>query len=352
MNLNSKPRTIYRNSYNSVYLRLSYLQNATGTFIVLVFLLCFLYVASQMENGRDYGEYSKLFDFLRNENFSNIGEVRYETGFLIIAQVFAKIFSDNLIVYILLAFSALVLKLRALLKSSLKGFGFFLILAFYVARYFPLLEFTQLRASIGAAFILLAFMRKADFGKDVIGFVFLGLAISFHYSSLIFVPFFLINSVSKYLLAVILVFSVTFFAGLKNVIFEMLSNVFPVFYIYNEVGYGEIVASRLSIGLILDLLFVASAIYFWKHASDLMKLSILGIVCGIGAYWSLLAEPILAHRLRELSSIFILIYMIAAFRNKQQQIKSFCSFFVIISIPYHMYFYIFYNPIFVSANQQ
>lgn len=158
-------------------MRLSPTQRA---FVVvsLAALGAFLASTRALGSGADYLDYKFFFDSLSVD--TNLGDFRFEPGFVYSAMVFKFILGANYAEFVFfVVFVSLLIKLFILARQENALFA----LAFYGIAFYPLLEYTQVRLAIATAlgFLAIEFLI-AD--KVRLSFVTFLASCAFHYSML------------------------------------------------------------------------------------------------------------------------------------------------------------------------
>jgi hypothetical protein len=297
-------------------------------FIITVFLVA---VFQLFGVSKDYENYARFFSETREYGFSYVKNHRFEPLFSYLSFVFSSVFKNNVIVYSLLAVLSLWIKGFALRRVSRNGFILFVALAFYVVRFFPLHEMTQIRASFAASFLILAMVYKNQ--QKSLKSLLCGIAtIGFHFSSLVFVPFacYLKKHWRK---RDVFYLSIGFFVSLsitKVFLLDFLAAHISKLAIYQSLEYGG-KASWHARTVILDILLIICGFSFWKRSDNLMRQILFLQVLGILLYYVFLDYAVLAHRLRELLSVFWVLYFPLAL-NKRGNIRLVMSILIFLNI--------------------
>lgn len=162
---------------STLTMRLSPMQRA---FVVvsLAALGAFLASTRALGSGRDYLDYEFFFDSLSVD--TNLGDFRFEPGFVYSAMVFKFILGANYAEFVFfVVFVSLLIKLFILVRQE----NTFFALAFYGIAFYPLLEYTQVRLAIATALGFLAIeLLIAD--RVRLSFVTFLASCAFHYSML------------------------------------------------------------------------------------------------------------------------------------------------------------------------
>jgi len=199
------------------------------------------------------------------------------------------------------------------------------------SRFFPLHEMTQIRASFAASFLILAMVyiyQQKNKRSLLCGIA----AIGFHLSSLVFVPFacYLKKHWRK---TDVLYLSIVFFVLLlvtKVFLLDFLAAHIPKLASNQSLEYfGK--ASWHARTVILDILLIICGFSFWKRSDNLMRQILFLQVLGILFYYVFLDYSVLAHRLRELLSVFWVLYFPLAL-NKRGNIRRVMSVLIFLNI--------------------
>lgn len=149
-------------------------------------LVFFILAAFRDGADRDYLSYESAFI---DPNQNSI--LFIEPSFLIISGLVKFCFQSNVI---------FLFGIYAFLGVSLKFFGikqlsnlYFFSILIYLSNYFILHEMTQIRSGVATGILLISI--KPMFNRNLLGFLLLViLAFFFHYSSILFLPFYLLSS--------------------------------------------------------------------------------------------------------------------------------------------------------------
>ncbi len=263
---------------------LFFLGNAAVFVIVAVFLnLLGRYVSN------DVGEYVLLWDRVRDLDFLDawLG-LRYEIGSLLVFWLVAQVLSPLATFYFvgLAAFSVKFYLIRRYLHYPL------IALCLYVALFLHLHDANQIRAAIAACFVLYAVV--APTGGRLSFLVLAGIASLFHYSGWIILVLYGVRAPITGLAAIVVVS----FAW-DYVIASSAALSFAVLFLSRE---AKGVNLTNSLFVMQAVIAIAIALQ-WKRLSEAQKKGAYLVVCGVVFYVSFIDNPIMAHRLRELSMI-------------------------------------------------
>src|SRR5450830_1684919 len=136
----------------------------------------------------DYENYEYFFQQARFDFSGELKGNRFEPGFMYAAGALVNFFTSNVLVYGIFVIISITIKLVYLKRFSYSKYFVYLACVFYVIKFFPLLELTQLRASLAIALLLVAFFYiKND--RRLLGAGVGVVAMLFHYSSFMLFPF-------------------------------------------------------------------------------------------------------------------------------------------------------------------
>lgn len=276
--------------------------------------------------SHDYLNYLKFFDLVRSTNSYFDISSRFEPAFKFSTYLLSYAgFSDQWI-YTVFVGACVYLKYAAI-PASLNNLITFLAFTFlYLSRYFILFEMTVLRAAIAFSLAFFAFFNKKDdeLKKHEIGL--LVLATLFHYSAIIFFPIYLTRNLNRRKIIIFSCLSFVLILAVKNIALNVLPEFFPVFNSYNAVRMN---ATFFPAPLMLDMMLAIFGFIFWKYNDAAMKCSIFGIFLSAVFHFAILDFSIIGDRIRELLSVFVLIYVA---RATMQQFNIFRLIIVIFSI--------------------
>lgn len=190
----------------------------------LASILLVMFLVLRYNTGYDYDAYIHFYKVLAQEK--NIFAGRFEPGFIFSIYLFRDIL--KLSAYSFLFFMgilAVVPKVKFLYKYSLYP-------VFSLMLYFPAIflgqDFGQFRQGIAVSFCFLAIPCILE--KNAIKFLFLNLiAISFHYSAIVFLPFYFISRIEitnkRFYLYLIISFFISFIS-LGNIVAVIINTLF------------------------------------------------------------------------------------------------------------------------------
>ena len=335
---NFSPFNVKRNSFEFVAIK-----------IPLLLILAWVAGTQFFGISKDYDQYLNFFDSVRSSNSYFKITTRFEPAFTFLSYVLTRSFVSNSWIYGFFVFLALVLKAAGLIgkQNDLKYFVIFFV--FYLVRYFPLYELTQLRVAVSLSIVFFVYLQKTNDQRDWRDIGLLILAVLFHYSSAVIFLIYFVRKINR--LHVVFAFFAVLAAGvaLKQTVLAILPSFFIVFRVYNEVGFGEVKASLISSTIAIDLFLIIIAFIFWEKNNHTMKVSILFLAIGLAIYWGFMDLPLIAHRFKELTSVFALVYVMHSFKSGYRSMHQFSYAMFIINISTHTYLNYVRNPLIVNS---
>lgn len=268
----------------------------------LVFLASSLILYALINTlSNDVGEYLHIWELLKDDSLKrSFSSLRYEPGFLVLFWYLASIFSANTTFY-----------LTCLLSLSIKQYLFnkylhysFIAFALYLLTFAHILDANQVRAALAACVIFYAIFvpPRSKYTYLILSLV----AILFHYSGVIILFLYFVNRPVIPLVAII---------GL-GFLFDIIISSFSFFefaIIWLSAGFGEV--NLTSSFFIMQLCIAFMCAVNWRTLSEGQKRGALLNMIGVVTYISFLDNPIVAHRIRELSQIGIFGILFLGKRN-------------------------------------
>lgn len=274
------------------------------------FLISYLQIFGE---SPDYRSYDFFFDSLRWSGLDIFRETRFEPGFTILGLALVTLVSSNLVVYGLIVAAAMFLKGFVVARFSSNQAVFCAVVAFYFVRYFPLHELTQLRAGMAAAMLLVAaaFMWN---GKKAFGLFAGTIGLMFHLSAVFVSPFLFLKPAKRW--EAVLIGLVVFLAlsvGV-NLLISALGDSVPLLDMYQQAGFGD-APNRISAALLLDWMMIILSLSMWSRLSLPMRQVLLLEIVGMAIFYGTIDFSVIAHRLRELFSVFWVIFVAHGLRS-------------------------------------
>ena len=268
----------------------------------LVFLASSLILYALINTvSNDVSEYEFVWQLLKDDSLKqSFSNLRYEPGFLVLFWYLASIFSANMTFY-----------LTCLLSLSIKHYLFnkylhysFIAFALYFFTFAHILDANQVRAALAACVIFYAIFvtPRSKYTYLILSLV----AILFHYSGVIILSLYFVNRPVIPLVAII---------GLGFLFDTIISSsiYFKFAIIWLSSGSGEV--NLTSSIFIAQLCIAFMCAVNWRTLSEGQKRGALLTMIGVVTYISFLDNPIVAHRIRELSQIGIFGILFLGKRN-------------------------------------
>lgn len=303
-------------------------------FVSFGFLLS---VTQTFGESPDYSQYDDFINLVRSIGGDVFTGSRFEPGFSALVLILTTVFSSNVVVYSCIVAAVLFIKGTAILHCSVKFNIFFVVAFFYLVRYFPLHELTQLRAACGFAFLLVASILFFE-NKIIFGLLATAVALLFHMSSAVVIPgFFLVTT--KRVNVIFIGIAIYFVAALAtNVVADYFASYITVLAAYKEAGFGDWAPHPFSVPLLLDWALIIYAFIMWDKLTVLMKRVLLLQVIGMGVFYGVIDFPAFASRMREAYSIFWVFFIADSLRFNRIRMPVFGFVFASTFVYCYVYF--------------
>jgi hypothetical protein len=216
--------------------------------------------------------------------------------------------------------AAMLLKGRIIYTYSASQRIFIVLAVFYFIRYFPLHELTQLRAACALALLLIAtnYFWK---GNKFSGIIIFSTALMFHMSTAFAIPALFFFKITKRWLVIIIGIGFFTIASLgASIVSIYLTSYITVLSAYESQGWGEWAPNPFAITIILDWAMIVFSLVKWNSITLLMKRAIVLEIIGMALFYGLLDFPAFASRVRDIYSIFWLIYIADGLQLKKLRI--------------------------------
>ncbi|MFP5040694.1 EpsG family protein [Parasediminibacterium sp. JCM 36343] len=153
--------------------------------VIFISIAALLIVTAGFRDGTAFRDYS-IYELMYT-NYQKISLLAFEPTFILLSAIVKYVFFDKVIVlFVLYGIIGVSVKFCAIRQLSQ---FYYLSVLFYFSNYFLLHEMTQIRAGVAAGFLLLCI--KPIYNRDFASFFFFNLlAFLFHYSAIIFLPFY------------------------------------------------------------------------------------------------------------------------------------------------------------------
>jgi len=311
--------------------------------ISLAFAVALALVAGYQVVGvsRDYTNY---LDFFSNV-IASIGDFdlayRFEPGFSLSVYLLALAGLSPQLIYCSIVFVIVLMKYLSLSERENYWVALLIFSFYFLARYFVLFEMTVLRAACAFAFAFFVFFRKSDYKIRATEVLVLLLAITFHYSAAIFLLIYFAGNLSRRRVLFISCSVFLIVLSFKSTVVSILPQYLNVFGTYEEFGP----ATLLPVPYLIDLIYLGFIILYWNKNDVAMKYCALGLSIGAALHFSLLDYSLLAGRFRELTSVFVLIYVVKASTSGSTKVRYFSWLYVFSTGILNMYATFVHDPL-------
>jgi hypothetical protein len=293
--------------------------------------------------GRDYLNYVEFFDLVRSIGSDVFLESRFEPGFSLLTMLIATGIDSNLLVYSFFVMIALLLKGWVISAHSANQKIFLVVAAFYLIRYLPLHELTQLRIALGIAFVLLGAMMFWR-GELFLGTLVCVFAMLFHMSVVAILPGLFLSATKRRNVILIgaIVFIATFFVA--GILTNYLSGYIQILNAYESDGsFNDSSPNPFAVYLLIDLAMVFFSLFMWEKLSTLMQRIVALQIVGLAIFYGAFDFSVIAIRVRELYSVFWVIFVALGLRRKGMVLVTYG--FVSACAVFYLYLYVFYQEI-------
>lgn len=320
------------------------------TWIVLSVTIFGLISSRILGDSQDWLNYESFFESLRDEGLSLISSNRFEPGFTILSYLFVSVFPSNLSVFAGIAAIAFFMKCWVLNQFSINRAVFFLLAIFYLIRFAPLHEFTQLRVAFSISWILVAFVLVVK--KNITGsLIACAAGLAFHLSAAVAIPFVVIiyfdDRLRLFTLKKMLFISATvFLTTLLTIKFSInyLQDNLAVIAMYQEAGFGDEAPNLLSPALLLDWGMIFIALFMWNKLPLIMRYVIFVEIVGMAIFYASIDFQVIAFRIREFFAVFW-VFFIAQGLEQKYFIRDIIICFLVVNMVLYSY-YFFFNDFF------
>lgn len=239
-----------------------------------------------------------------------------EWSFLTISELFMNIFDDYRSVFLLYAMIGVTVKMYSIHKLSPLLFA---PLAVYIGNYFIIHEFTQIRAGVACAFIMLAFSYYCE-SKKLLALCFICVASFFHYSSTVMLPMLFLSTddltnKKRLLWALIVPFGYMLYflhVRITELPIPFIGDKLELYKSLRDIGFIDQV-NVFNMLLLLKCAIFYFAVYYYELIKEnipcfTMCLKLMGI--SLFCFIALVDLPVLAFRISELCG-FVEIVLVA-----------------------------------------
>lgn len=316
---------------------LSYKRQGLYFILLFAFIGFLLSVTQIFGESPDYSQYDGFFDLVRSEGLDVLAVSRFEPGFSIFALGLTTMFTANVVVYSWIVIAAMLLKGWAIKTSSSSNQIFVLVAAFYLVRYFPLHELTQLRVACAIALIMVGAIFLWE-GKLRYGLLICASSVLFQMSAAAIIPVIFLTVSKRW--QVILIATVAFILTsiFTDLVAGYLAEYIQILNAYQTHGFSDIKPNPFGIQLLIDWGMIIVALIMWARLTLLMKRVILLELIGMAIFYGGIEFGVIAHRLRESYSVFWIFFIADGLRLKATKVFSYGFAFVCIIFYSYVFF--------------
>ncbi len=299
--------------------------------------------------ARDFEGYAGYFAILRGFNLDEIIAQRFEPVFAILSMPLAGLLASDVAVMASLAMLAFYLKCLALRRLSIGPLTFVLVLVFFLVRFAPLHEFTQIRIALALSVWLLAISRA----QDKLFWLLLVLLPLTHYSAIVLVPFTLAWRLLKTDPQRYLRIERFFWLGTSTLVvlvgivmmmlIPYLAIVFIIIDVYsNTSSFGDAPVNLFNLPTLLDIVFLLAffAVGFFARSTPEQRFWLWMQLVGLIVFVAMRNLPIISHRMHEMFNLSWMLYLACTvlLRDARGQLS---RLYLGICIPVYVYLYAF-----------
>ena len=225
--------------------------------------------------GPDFENYAEFFQIVRESGLEAASEQRFEPVFARVAVMLAQIFSSDVATFGGLMFASLATTLYAMSRCSAARPVVLAVCVFYLARFMPLHEMTQLRIALALGCSMLAVVQR----RSPVFWIAISASVFTHYSAVVLMPIlfagrFLDRSPQAYARSEwhIWLTSLGLFAASALAVkafIEPLSLAFVALDMYSNGGFGDDGVNLLPLSVVVDAAFRATAVLLVRSAPNI-----------------------------------------------------------------------------------
>jgi len=311
-----------------------------SVYLIVVFsCLGFLLAVTQiLGQSPDYSSYDDFLNLVRSEGLDTLAVSRFEPGFSLFSFFLTTLFATNVVVYSWIVVAAMLLKGWAIHAYSSSQKIFIVVAAFYLVRYLPLHELTQLRAACAIGFLMVAATLLWN-GNRLYGLLACVTALLFHMSAAAIIPALFLPPPKRWqvIFIAIVTFVLTFM--FSSFLTDYLANFIQIIESYETQGFGELEPNPFAIQLLIDWAMIAVSLVMWNRLSLLMRRIIILELLGMAIFYGAIEFPSIAHRIREFYSVFWVFFVADGLRQKATRLVTYG--FILVSIIFYSYVFVF-----------
>ncbi|MDB5797080.1 MAG: EpsG family protein [Paucimonas sp.] len=317
---------------------------AHGGLLLLFALAAFLLSLYQVFGvSPDFEQYAVFLDTLRAGGLDAVRERRFEPGFTLFSYGLARMIDSNIALVSALAMVCVLAKGWALGRACPGQACFAALGCYYLVRYFPLHEITQIRVSLAIACLLLAQVAVWS-SRPWLALLACATALGFHTSALLVMPFLFFQPVSRGKVIAIAILALVLTRLQMPAVLSMTGSVLAGVEMYQKQGFGDRPANPVSLALLLDWCMVLFALVRWNSLSVFARKSVLLPLLGMAFYYGAMPWPVVAHRMFEMFSVFWVFFL--ADLLQRPALRPAAVAFMLLSGGWYSYIYIFSDRMF------
>lgn len=191
--------------------------NYKNIFLTFFFIMLFFIASFRYNTGYDYDSYKDIFNRVSGSTLFNMD---IEFGFTTLCYVLKLLGLSFEVLIFIMALVSLVFKYKAIKQYSIYPF---ISLVIYFSGNFIIQDFGQIRQGLAIALSLYSIRYIKE--RKLVGYLILmAFAIAFHYSAVIFLPFYFIGNIklANRQMIIILAFSFVIYAVFRFGVFEFI----------------------------------------------------------------------------------------------------------------------------------
>ncbi len=281
-------------------------QNAVYFFACIVPLSIFLGLASGyriLGEGRDFQEY--VFFYRSLQIYDDGDSTRFEFAFFHLSKMFKFNLSENYYIYFsFVAFFSLFLKFLVFLRQK----NVVATTLFYIIAWFPLHEYTQIRAAFAVSILFIA--TECLLTRKWIPFLLLSALAGLFHTSALLVAGFLVGvfflAELRLSLAILLIAATTIVLTVVTALaLDILSKFNPLIVYYAQNVGGNEVPNIFSAQNIASVLFLVSMLFSGTLVDRRVRVIFLLCCSAMAVFIGFHEIPTFAHRLKEMLLVFM-----------------------------------------------
>jgi hypothetical protein len=256
--------------------------------IVILFKFIFLPISADLNN------YIKYLVIIKNQTFSDaLNETRFEPLSTLLFWLMSKVFAPYAL---LLLLGIILLYIKYLIFLNKLHWPIYAFI-WYLPTLGYLHDASQFRTAIASIFIILNMLSLNEIHKSR-NLVMLAIGIGFHYVGTVS---FIFHISRKLIFLFVLIASVWIF---KHYYIDLIINFTLLkFWFVNTSHYTSSLKNPL---FILQLFSVILLLFYWRELNAVQKKSATLLIFGAAIYLIFLDNPVVSHRIREISQLGII----------------------------------------------